>query len=72
MKTSPDEIKIIIVDDHRLFNDGLHGMLKSEEGINVLAQVYDSREAENIIQELHPGCGPTSIDRPMRANTAKA
>lgn len=54
MKTSPEEIKIIIVDDHRLFNDGLHGMLKSEEGINVLAQVYDSREAENIIQKLHP------------------
>ncbi len=54
MKASPDQIKIVIVDDHRLFNDGLRGMLKSEEGINVLAQVYDSREAENTIRELHP------------------
>jgi DNA-binding NarL/FixJ family response regulator len=54
MKTSLEEIKIVIVDDHRLFNDGLHGMLKAEKGINVLAQVYDSREAENSIGELHP------------------
>lgn len=54
MKTSADEIRIIIVDDHRLFNDGLCGMLKSEEGIIVLAQVYDSREAEKIIHESHP------------------
>jgi DNA-binding NarL/FixJ family response regulator len=54
MKTSADEVRIIIVDDHRLFNDGLCGMLKSEEGIAVLAQVYDSREAEKVVGELRP------------------
>jgi len=54
MKASTSKINIVIVDDHRLFNDGLHGMLKDEEGINVLAQVYDSREAEKKIHELHP------------------
>lgn len=53
MKPS-DDIRIVIVDDHRLFNDGLCGMLKSEDGINVLAQVYDSRDAEKIISELRP------------------
>lgn len=53
MKPSP-KIKIVIVDDHRLFNDGLQGMLKSEEEIQVLRQVYDSREAEKIIRELQP------------------
>ena len=53
MKTT-DNIKIIIVDDHRLFNDGLYGMLKQVEGIDVLAQVYDSRDAENIIGKLRP------------------
>lgn len=54
MTTSAEKVKIVIVDDHRLFNDGLCGMLKSEESINVLAQVYDSREAEHVIAELHP------------------
>ncbi len=52
MKTA--DIRIIIVDDHRLFNDGLCAMLKGVEGIEVLAQVYDSRDAERTIRELHP------------------
>ena len=54
MKTPIDKVKIIIVDDHRLFNDGLYGMLKSEDKIDVLAQVYDSREAEKAVRDLHP------------------
>ena len=54
MKKSDDLIKVVIVDDHRLFNDGLCGMLKSQQGMNVLAQVYDSREAEHTIRELNP------------------
>jgi DNA-binding NarL/FixJ family response regulator len=54
MKKPDDLITIVIVDDHRLFNDGLCGMLKSQGGIDVLAQVYDSREAEQTITELNP------------------
>jgi DNA-binding NarL/FixJ family response regulator len=49
-----ETIKVVIVDDHRLFNDGLHAMLKSEAEIEVLAQVYDSREAEHRIAALNP------------------
>ncbi len=49
-----ETIRLVIVDDHRLFNDGLCGMLKSVEGMEVLAQVYDSREAENTILKLAP------------------
>src|SRR5688500_8695093 len=54
MKTIDSPIKIIIVDDHRLFNDGLDAMLNSQESIEVLAQIYDSREAEQKILELKP------------------
>jgi DNA-binding NarL/FixJ family response regulator len=54
MKKRSDNIKIVIVDDHRLFNDGLSGMLKSQAGIHVQAQVYDSREAEQVINQLNP------------------
>lgn len=38
-------ITVAIIDDHRLFNDGLFAMLRDEAGINVIAQLYDSREA---------------------------
>ncbi|MBI3221234.1 MAG: response regulator transcription factor [Bacteroidetes bacterium] len=54
MKAADSEISIIVVDDHRLFNDGLRAMLQSQGGMKVLAPVYDSREARNIIRELAP------------------
>jgi DNA-binding NarL/FixJ family response regulator len=47
-------IRIIIIDDHRLFNDGLNEMLKSQPGMDVLAQAYDSREAEHLVFSLKP------------------
>lgn len=53
-KTVETPIKVIIIDDHRLFNDGLFAMLTSETTINVIDQVYDSREAERKISELKP------------------
>jgi DNA-binding NarL/FixJ family response regulator len=55
MNTVDNSIRVIIVDDHRLFNDGLHMMLKnSESEIEIMAQVYDSREAEEKVMELKP------------------
>jgi len=54
MKRSNATVNVLIVDDHRLFNDGLNTMLESEPAINVLAQVYDSREAREKINQLAP------------------
>jgi DNA-binding NarL/FixJ family response regulator len=55
MKTPGEEvIKVIIIDDHRMFNDGLNAMLEPEEGIDVLAQVYDAREARAKVKKLNP------------------
>lgn len=54
MKKSEDVIKVVIIDDHRLFNDGLNAMLEPESGVNVLAQVYDSREARAKVKKLNP------------------
>jgi two-component system nitrate/nitrite response regulator NarL len=54
LATDKHPIKVIIIDDHQLFNDGLFAMLSSEKSLNVIAQVYDSREAERKISELNP------------------
>lgn len=54
LTTMEKSVKVVIVDDHRLFNDGLCGMLKTQPGIEVLAQVYDPREAEKTILKLNP------------------
>ena len=53
--TAPGEtIKIIIIDDHRLFNDGLTAMLRQEPSIEVMTRVYDSRDALRVVNELNP------------------
>lgn len=52
--SSGDVVKVLIVDDHRLYSDGLNTMLEPEPGINVLGQVYDSREAKEKIAECDP------------------
>jgi len=54
MKSSGGIINVLIIDDHRMFNDGLNAMLVSEPGISVLAQVYDSREAKEMVNQLDP------------------
>jgi DNA-binding NarL/FixJ family response regulator len=47
-------IKIIIIDDQSLFNDGLNALLGTHHGIEIVGQVYDSRLAVALIEELKP------------------
>jgi len=54
MKKSNSVINVVIIDDHRLFNDGLNAMLEPEKQIEVLTQVYDSREARIKVKKLTP------------------
>ena len=54
MPPTNETIRIIIIDDHRLFSDGLYAMLKPEPGIEVLGCIYDSREAGSKVEALKP------------------
>lgn len=53
-ESGKNRIGVMIIDDHRLFNDGLNAMLAPEAQIEVLAQVYDSREARAMVKKLKP------------------
>lgn len=48
------EIQTIIIDDHRLFNDGLSLILKESGSFKVIEQVYDSRQAYYKCFSLQP------------------
>jgi DNA-binding NarL/FixJ family response regulator len=43
-------MKLLIVDDHRLFNDGLKSLLINEPYYTQIDQIYDSREVLNHLQ----------------------
>lgn len=53
-ETSETIVNVVIVDDHRLFNDGLNAMLSAESSVKVLAQVYNSLEASERVKTLQP------------------
>ena len=44
--------RIIIIDDHKLFSDGLAALLEKDANFAVIAQIYDSREALSKVNEL--------------------
>lgn len=46
--------KVIIIDDHSLFNDGLGLILKESGSFEVIEQVYDSRQAYYKCFSLQP------------------
>ncbi|MFD2569082.1 response regulator [Spirosoma soli] len=50
----PSPIKVLIVDDHRLFNDGLESMLADAPDLTIVGQVYNSREALEAVYQLRP------------------
>jgi DNA-binding NarL/FixJ family response regulator len=45
-------MKLLIIDDHKLFNDGLKSLLIQEDDFETVEQVYDSRETLKAIH-LH-------------------
>lgn len=57
-------IRILIVDDQRLMRDGLQLLLELEEGIEVVGEATDGREAITLFQELHPDVVLMDIQMP--------
>lgn len=47
-------IRVLIVDDHRLFNDGLCLMLNDFEQIEIVGQIYHSPDTLWSVQKLRP------------------
>jgi DNA-binding NarL/FixJ family response regulator len=47
-------IKVVIADDHTILRQGIKSLLDSQEGIEVVGEAKDGREAIRIIEELLP------------------
>lgn len=52
--TNIDRIKVLIVDDHTLFNDGLMAMLSKEPTVEVVGQIYQSKETPHALLRFTP------------------
>jgi two-component system, NarL family, response regulator LiaR len=51
---APKVARILIADDHALVREGLRTMLSGEDGIEVIAETNDGRQALNTCRDLKP------------------
>jgi len=48
------DTKVVLADDHAVLRDGLRMVLDAEQGISVVGEASDGREALDLVEELQP------------------
>jgi DNA-binding NarL/FixJ family response regulator len=59
-----EPIKIVIADDHQIIRQGLRSLLKSQPGVEVVAEAEDGRSAVKLAAELEPDVVVMDINMP--------
>lgn len=60
-----EPIKLLVVDDHPVVRRGMSFSLSKHEGIRVIGEAGDGREALRMARELHPDVVLMDIDMPQ-------
>lgn len=48
------DIRVLVVDDHAILRDGICSLLERQEGLNVVGEAGNGREALDRVEELRP------------------
>jgi DNA-binding NarL/FixJ family response regulator len=57
-------IKILLVDDHKIFRQGLHGILAEEQDLTIVGEAEDGRDALIQIAKLRPDVAIMDVGMP--------
>jgi two-component system response regulator NreC len=60
-----ERLDIVVVDDHRLFVDGLRSLLEAEEDLRVVGQAASAAEAYAIVERTSPGLVLVDVGLPQ-------
>jgi DNA-binding NarL/FixJ family response regulator len=66
VNSTPEVIRVLVVDDHALYRRGLRTVLALEEGIEVVAEAADGVEAVRQAEETMPDVVVMDIGMPKR------
>lgn len=61
---SQDVIKIALIDDHKLFREGVKRILSFEPAFDVVAEADDGRDAKEIVEKYRPDIVLMDINMP--------
>jgi len=61
---SPDQISIVIADDHEIFRDGFRIMVKKHPEIKISGEAENGKELIELVEELKPDVILTDIKMP--------
>src|SRR5438270_7675017 len=62
-ETSPDALRVLIVDDHDLFRNGLRNLLE-REGVQIVGEAAAGHEALRIVRDLAPDVVVMDLNMP--------
>jgi len=65
-RTQPQNLRILIADDHPIFRDGLRRLLESEPGFKVVAEACDGVEAVEFVRRFKPDILLLDLAMPRR------
>jgi len=56
--------RVLLVDDHKMFRDGLRVLINAEPGMEVVGEAVDGREAVEMARRLSPDVAIMDISMP--------
>ena len=62
---SPDKVRVLIADDHRLFAEALEAILATDSRIEIAGYARHGREAVDLFDELRPDVVLMDISMPI-------
>ena len=62
--SDPQQVRLVIVDDHPIFRDGLRRLLETEPDLKVVGEASDTAEAMKLVRQFKPDILLTDLCRP--------
>ncbi|MCD4834147.1 MAG: response regulator transcription factor [Bacteroidales bacterium] len=59
-----DKIKIVLVDDHQMFRDGVKSVLSDEDNIEVIGEIGNGNDLYEVLKSIKPDVIITDISMP--------